>query len=107
MSAIGELREDAERVTRPLRLLVADDDPLLRSIASTRLGPETAELYSASNGTEVLRLLGQRHINFLLLDLDMPEFDGFGVLAHMRANPSTEHVPVIVITGRDDNVAID
>jgi len=107
MSAIGELRDEVGKVSKPLRLLVADDDPLLRSIASKRLAPESAELRTASNGAEALRLLEQPGINLVLLDLDMPEVDGFEVLARMRANPSTRHIPVIVITGRDDSIAIE
>jgi DNA-binding response OmpR family regulator len=43
----------------------------------------------------------------VLLDLEMPRMDGFEVLTHMRANPETARIPVIVATGREDVGAID
>jgi signal transduction histidine kinase len=107
MSAFGEIRGEVGRSPIPLRLLVADDDALLRSIAAKRLGPGSAEIRTAANGAEALHFLEEPGINMVLLDLDMPKINGFEVLTRMRASPSTKHIPVIVITGRDDGVAIE
>jgi YesN/AraC family two-component response regulator len=54
----------------------------------------------ASNGREVLAILAREPVDLVLLDLVMPELDGFGVLEAMRAQPATRSIPVIVVTGQ-------
>lgn len=90
-----------------LRLLFVDDDPILREFAAVHLASEHMALATAADGAEGLAAIAADPPDLVLLDLDMPKVDGFEVLRSLRADPSTEHLPVIVVTGREDTAAID
>jgi CheY-like chemotaxis protein len=89
------------------RLLFVDDDPILREFAQVNLATAAAEVDVASDGVEALEALSRNRYDLLLVDLDMPRMDGFELLAHLRADPATAHLPVVVETGREDVDAID
>ncbi|MDO9336137.1 MAG: response regulator [Caulobacter sp.] len=90
-----------------LRLLFVDDDPILREFASVHLASEHMQLATAADGAEGLAAIAAEAPDLVLLDLEMPNIDGFEVLRRLRADPATEHLPVIVVTGREDTAAID
>lgn len=89
------------------RLLFADDDPILREFAKVHLSTETAMVATASDGEEAWAALRAEAFDLLLVDLEMPRLDGFGLVKRIRADPRTAHLPVIVCTGREDISAID
>jgi CheY-like chemotaxis protein len=89
------------------RLLFVDDDPILREFAQVNLASAAAEVDVAADGVEALEALSRRRYDLLLVDLDMPRMDGFELLAHLRSDPATAHLPVVVETGREDVDAID
>ena len=89
------------------RILFVDDDPILREFAQVNLASATAEVDVAADGIEALDMLSRRRYDLLLVDLEMPRMDGFELLARLRADPETAHLPVIVETGREDVDAID
>ncbi len=89
------------------RILFVDDDPILREFAQVNLASATAEVDVAADGIEALEMLSRRRYDLLLVDLEMPRMDGFELLARLRADPETAHLPVIVETGREDVDAID
>ncbi len=91
----------------PLHLLFVDDDPILCEFAKVHLASEKGRVSVAANGKEALTVIGAGGVDLVLLDLEMPQLDGFGVLEALRANEATRRLPVIVITGREDVVAID
>jgi AraC-like DNA-binding protein len=83
-------------------ILIVDDDPqalaLYQSIVAQALPGYPIRL--ADNGSVALAMLDQEIPALMILDLVMPEIDGFAVLAQMRANSRTCHVPVLVISGQ-------
>lgn len=89
------------------RILFVDDDPILREFAQVNLASAAAEVDVAGDGIEALDMLSRRRYDLLLVDLEMPRMDGFELLARLRADPETAHLPVIVETGREDVDAID
>lgn len=89
------------------RLLFVDDDPILREFAQVNLASAAAEVDVAADGVEALEAMSRCRYDLLLVDLDMPRMDGFELLAHLRADPVTAHLPVVVETGREDVEAID
>ena len=89
------------------RILFVDDDPILREFAQVNLASATAEVDVAADGIEALDMLSRRRYDLLLVDLEMPRMDGFELLARLRADPATAHLPIIVETGREDVDAID
>ena len=84
------------------RLLVVDDDPLIRLLASERLGTEGFEVVEASGGQEGIDAFHEVRPDLILLDVEMPEVDGFDVCKAIRASASGKHVPILILTGRDD-----
>ncbi len=89
------------------RLLFVDDDPILREFAQVNLASAAADVDVAADGVEALEALSRHRYDLLLVDLDMPRMDGFELLAHLRADPATARLPIVVETGREDVEAID
>ena len=91
-----------------VRILFVDDDPIMREFAVVHLSTDKAQITVASDGIEALRAVGaEAEFDVILLDLEMPNMDGFEVLTRMRADERTRRLPVIVVTGREDVSAID
>ena len=104
--ANGKTLVDAIMALRPLGatgpILIVDDDPEARAIYH-RLATEALPGYtvcSAENGKVALDWLVEETPSLVILDLLMPEVDGFTVLEKMRANFKTRQVPVLVMSGR-------
>ena len=89
------------------RVLVADDDPILREFAVVHLATPTVEVETAADGVLALQRLEQGGIDIALIDLDMPRMDGFALIAKVRTDPELMHLPIVVVTGREDMVAVD
>jgi YesN/AraC family two-component response regulator len=83
-------------------ILVVDDDPdtLEMHVRIVQAHLPSHRVLSARNGREALDLLHREPIDLVLLDLMMPELDGFGVLEAMREKEATRDIPVIVLTGQ-------
>jgi signal transduction histidine kinase/CHASE3 domain sensor protein/DNA-binding response OmpR family regulator len=84
------------------RVLVADDDQAFRRQVVELLAAEpNIQVAEASHGREVLRQVAQRVPDLLLLDLLMPDMDGFEVLHRLRADKRALNLPVLVVTSKD------
>jgi DNA-binding response OmpR family regulator len=90
-----------------MRILFVDDDPILREFACVNLATEKATIDTAPDGEAALTAIRANRPDIVLLDLEMPILDGFGVLNALRADPRTRQLPVIVVTGREDIEAVD
>jgi PAS domain S-box-containing protein len=86
---------------RGATILVAEDDADLRGVLTTSLMRNGHHVVPARDGAEALAAIERDHIDLLVLDLVMPNIDGFGVLARLKELPNGEHIPVIVVTGAD------
>ena len=94
----GLLAEDTE-VEKTI--LIVDDDPATLELYARLVQTQAAlQVLKARNGREALAILEQHHPDLMLLDLMMPELDGFGVLEAMRDGDATRDIPVIVLTGQ-------
>lgn len=89
------------------RVLVADDDPILREFAMVHLATPTVEVEVAEDGLVALERLNQGGIDIALVDLDMPRLDGFELIERIRWDEQLKHLPIVVVTGREDMVAVD
>jgi adenylate cyclase len=81
---------------RGARLLVADDNKVNRLLLGRTLELQGHQVASAGNGRLALQMLQQERFDLLLLDLEMPELDGFAVLERLAADPELRDLPVIV-----------
>jgi len=84
------------------RILVVDDFSdarrLIRRILQSQ-GDYT--IFEAASGRDAIQLAGQELPDLIILDLMMPEIDGFAVLDALKANPETSSIPVIVVTAKE------
>jgi class 3 adenylate cyclase len=83
-------------VERGARLLVADDNKVNRLLLARSLQLQGHRVDSAENGRVALEMLRQQAYDLLLLDMEMPELDGFGVLEQLAADALLRDLPVIV-----------
>ena len=90
-----------------LKIIYVDDDPILREFAVVNLTTEHATVATAADGEEALRVIEAFQPDIMLLDLEMPNMDGFEVLERLRASETWRRLPVIVVTGREDVGAVD
>lgn len=81
-------------------LLVVDDEPNIRELLSTSLRFAGFDVISAGNGAEALRLAEQNEPDLLVLDVMLPDMDGFTVTRRLRQ--TGRHIPVVFLTARDD-----
>jgi DNA-binding response OmpR family regulator len=91
----------------PVRILVADDDPILREFASVHLATPTATILTASDGRVAFELLKAESCDLAILDIEMPALDGFELLQSIRADATLNQLPVMMLTGHEDIASID
>jgi len=89
------------RATEPSTVLVVEDDEEQRRLVRELLGACGWAVREAANGRLALDALEEGLPDILLLDLMMPEMDGFGVVAALQANPAWRDIPVVVVTALD------
>jgi putative two-component system response regulator len=87
------------------KILVIDDEPIVRMTIEGLLFQENLQLIFAENGEEGLQKASQTLPDAILLDLMMPEMDGYEVCRRIRANPDLAEVPIIMITAVDNREA--
>ena len=83
------------------RVLVVDDVPANVKLLEARLSAEYFDVTTASNGMEALALCERAECDIILLDVMMPELDGFEVCRQLKSNPLTHHIPVVMVTALD------
>ena len=90
---------DAEtRVTRGGHILVADDDHMIRALLIHDLEQQGHTVATAQNGRQALQRFEEASFDLLLLDIMMPEMNGYQVLEHIKCDGKLRDIPVIVIT---------
>jgi CheY-like chemotaxis protein len=82
-------------------VVVIDDDPLDLDLVEAVLAPEGWLVVRAAGGEEGVRLVRSERPAVVLLDLLMPEVDGFEVVERLRADPLVADVPIVVLTSRE------
>ncbi len=83
-------------------LLVVDDDPLNRELLMRRLDRLGYAVTGADHGRAALELLAARRFDLVLLDILMPELDGFQTLERIKADAVLRHLPVVMLSSLDD-----
>src|ERR671919_1474861 len=80
------------------RVLVVDDVLANVKLMEARLTAEYFDVVTAMSGPEALALCERAQCDIVLLDVMMPDMDGFEVCRRLKANPKTHHIPVIMVT---------
>ena len=96
------LHPESGPVAEPGRLLVVDDAVNNRDVLSRRLRRQGHEVETVSSGAEALELMRADAFDLVLLDILMPDMDGYEVLGHIKADPALQHIPVIMISALNE-----
>ncbi|OYU87710.1 MAG: PleD family two-component system response regulator [Bradyrhizobiaceae bacterium PARB1] len=83
------------------RILVVDDIPANVKLLEARLSAEYFDVITASNGAQALEICARSECDLILLDVMMPDMDGFEVCRRLKANPKTHFIPVVMVTALD------
>jgi DNA-binding response OmpR family regulator len=86
--------------TEDQNIIYIEDDPEMIDLVSMILGRRGFQIHGAPGGRKGLDLIIADPPDLILLDLMMPEFDGWDVYQQLKAMESTKHIPVIVITAK-------
>jgi DNA-binding response OmpR family regulator len=91
-----------DEAIRPPQIMVVDDDKDTVTILARHLQREGFVPIEANSGAQCLKLVHENEVDVILLDLMMPEMDGFQVVKALKESPETADIPIIMITARDD-----
>ena len=80
------------------KILLIEDDEFLRKVISRKLSEESYVLVKASRGEEGIRIMKEEKPDLVLLDLILPEMNGFDLLARIKQDPVLAKIPVIVLS---------
>ncbi|MCP9630738.1 PleD family two-component system response regulator [Rhodopseudomonas palustris] len=83
------------------RILVVDDIPANVRLLEARLSAEYFDVVTASNGLQALEICERAECDIVMLDVMMPDMDGFEVCRRLKANPKTHFIPVVMVTALD------
>jgi CheY-like chemotaxis protein len=101
LTRLGDHEDGDHREGR--RVLIIDDSPddrnlLRRTLQSAR---EAYQVMEAGNGLEAIDVIHKAKPDLVILDLVMPEMDGFAVVESLKSNSDTRQIPIIILTGND------
>jgi chemosensory pili system protein ChpA (sensor histidine kinase/response regulator) len=88
-------------------VLVIEDDKIMGLMVTEILDDIGFEVVTATNGRIAFEKLKQHPVDFIVLDILLPEMDGFEVHANLQANPDTKDIPVMIITAWSDEKNIE
>ena len=88
---------------RAMRILVVDDDPEVIQILEVNLKHASFEVIPARNGEEALFKAITGNPDLILLDLVLPDLDGFDICRRLKKSPQTSHIPLIIISAMIDS----
>lgn len=100
------LKTEEEIVDKKIKILVVDDDKNVINIIRYSIGDQF-EILEAANGKEALGMVFARSPDILILDIMMPEMDGYRVCEELRKHDSTKNLPIIILSAKtsvDDKV---
>jgi diguanylate cyclase (GGDEF)-like protein len=92
---------------QPMRVLIADDDAILREIASVMLKEAGFSVQTVSSGDAAVSACARQMPDIALLDVEMPQGDGYQACINIRFLPGGADLPIVMVTGCDDTHSID
>jgi two-component system alkaline phosphatase synthesis response regulator PhoP len=86
------------------QILVVDDDPGIRKLTRIVLERNGFTVLTAEGGVAVFDIIAGETIDLILLDIMMPQLDGWATLKQLKAKPETADIPVIIVTAKAETV---
>ncbi len=97
---VDEIAGDGRAAAK--KVLLVEDEDALRRVMKDLLEREGFVCFEAADGVKALDEIDRAAPDIVVLDLNLPRLDGYGVLSHLRARPATAELPVIVLTAKGD-----
>ncbi len=85
------------------KILIVDDMPKNIQIAMNMLKDEGYHMFYAKNANMALKLIKEQNFDLILMDIMMPELDGFEACKILKADKTISHIPIIFLSGRDSS----
>jgi DNA-binding response OmpR family regulator len=100
----GSKEAEPGEMAKVKRIIVVDDDWEMREIVAFALRRLHFDVVSASNGQELQQLLALQLPDLVILDVVMPDEDGYHIFDELRAAPLTRQIPVIIMTAHAEEI---
>lgn len=91
----------------PKKILIIEDEELLCNLLERKLNEEGYQVSVAKDGVEGMKMIRETKSDLVLLDIVMPNKNGFEVMEEMQADEKLKHIPIIVISNSGQPVEID
>lgn len=92
--------------TRPV-VLLADDDATSRKLLLAKLSRLPIDIVEAGDGIQAFQVLMSKEVDLLILDLEMPHMDGYQLLGCIRGSARHRHLPVVVLSAKEDRKSLE
>jgi twitching motility two-component system response regulator PilG len=89
------------------RILVVDDSASILELETTMLKLLGYEPIAVSSGMEALKVLAQEVPDMALLDVMLPDMDGYKICKHIKGNPASAHIPVVMVTAKKTSADVE
>lgn len=90
--------------TKPIRVVYVEDDPEMINLITMILSKRGYQIMGANGGREGIEMILKEIPDLILLDLMMPDVDGWNLYQQVKSNPTTSQIPVIVITAKSQPI---
>jgi DNA-binding response OmpR family regulator len=90
-------------ISEKRRILVVEDEEVVRRFIGMTIRGDEIEVDEACNGKEALEKIFANKYDLIILDIMLPEIDGFQVLEKIRANPSLADLPVVIVSAKNSD----
>ena len=89
------------------KIITADDSKMVRTVIKNALKPLECEVLDAENGVEACDLVAKHKPSLLLLDVTMPDMNGFEVLERLRSDSEFKNLPVLMLTAESGDTSVE
>lgn len=86
------------------RIEIVEDDVMIQQVLRETLKPEGFEVFCCGTGEEALKIAGADRPDLVILDVNLPDLNGFEICRRLKADPRTKHIPVLMMTGEARDV---
>lgn len=83
---------------KKIKVLLVEDDSMIVQMYKTRMDNEGWEVFSTDRGSEALKIASAEKPDIVLLDVILPEIDGFAILKELKSESATKKIPVLMLT---------